>query len=394
MNRDNPARRASLHHRLRRAWFQVHLWLGVGLALPVMVLGLTGSALVFSQELGRALAPQRYCTSGRPAVLPASVYLAAASQALGGRARPVEVRLPYNPGDPVTVTGRTGAAANPMAFPSRTPASLTVWIEPKDARVLDVADPRGGPMSVVHRLHGSLAVTPQPGAGPGPGRLIVGGLGVALAISSLTGLWLWWPRGRLSLAGLGGAFAWRRSPSTLNNLHYRVGFWVCLPLLILSLTGVYIAFPNESHALFGAPPPAPRRDREGDGDGPSTARAAVSADRAVALALAANPGARLQVLTLPTHRRPAWKVEFADDRPAVVVDATTAAVTAAPPEPVRTTGDPLSRWMRQTHQGDGYGPLWRGLAVLTGLAPAVLGVTGVILWWTKRSRRRAIAQSA
>jgi uncharacterized iron-regulated membrane protein len=404
MTSDNPATQATVRHRLRRAWFQVHLWLGVILCIPVIVLGLSGSALVFSQELGRALAPQRYAVSGAPAALPVSAYLAAGKAALGDRAKPTEVRLPYKPGDPVTVTGRTGAANNPMAFPNRPPSSLTVWIEPKDARVLDVADPRGGPMSFVHRLHGSLAITPKPGEGPGVGRLIVGWLGVALAISSLTGLWLWWPRGLFSWGKLGRAFAWKRTPLVLDNLHHMVGFWIALPLLLLSLTGMYIAFPQQSHALFGAPPPGPPRanaDMEGGpakggtGDrhhGDHAAMPAIDADQAVAAALAANLGAKLQVLTLPRRKAPAWKVEFTDDRPAVLVDAENAAVTPAPTEPVRR-GDPISRWMRQTHEGEGYGDLLRWLSALTGLAPAILGVTGVILWWTKRQRRKAIARA-
>jgi uncharacterized iron-regulated membrane protein len=405
MTSDNPATQATVRHRLRRAWFQVHLWLGVLLCIPVIVLGLSGSALVFSQELGRGLAPQRYAVSRAPAALPVSAYLAAGKAALGDRAKPTEVRLPYKPGDPVTVTGRTGAANNPMAFPNRPPSSLTVWIEPKDARVLDVADPRGGPMSFVHRLHGSLAITPKPGQGPGVGRLIVGWLGVALAISSLTGLWLWWPRGPFSFGKLGRAFAWKRTPLVLDNLHHMVGFWIALPLLLLSLTGTYIAFPQQSHALFGAPPPGrpranadmesgPAKDSAGDRHhGDHAAMPAIDADRAIAAVLAANPGAKLQVLTLPGRKAPAWKVEFTDDRPAVLVDAENAAVTPAPTEPVRR-GDPISRWMRQTHEGEGYGDLWRWVAALTGLAPAILGVTGVILWWTKRQRRKAIAHTA
>jgi uncharacterized iron-regulated membrane protein len=236
------------------------------------------------------------------------------------------------------------------------------------------------------------------------GRLIVGWLGVALAISSLTGLWLWWPRGLFSWGKLGRAFAWKRTPLVLDNLHHMVGFWIALPLLLLSLTGMYIAFPQQSHALFGAPPPGPPRanaDMEGGpakggtGDrhhGDHAAMPAIDADQAVAAALAANLGAKLQVLTLPRRKAPAWKVEFTDDRPAVLVDAENAAVTPAPTEPVRR-GDPISRWMRQTHEGEGYGDLLRWLSALTGLAPAILGVTGVILWWTKRQRRKAIARA-
>lgn len=402
----------SLAANLRKAWFQIHLWLGVALAVLVVPLGLSGSALVFSQELGRMVSPQRYAVSGQPAALPVSAYLERAQAAMGDRAKAFEVRLPAVPRDPVTVTGKTGAAANPMGFPNRAPSSLTVWLEPSDARVLDAADPRGGPISFIHRLHGSLAVTPAPGTGPGWGRLVVGWLGVALAASSLTGLWLWWPRGAFRWTKLGRAFAWRRSPSTVDNLHHMVGFWISLPLLLLSLTGMYIAFPAQSHALFGAPPPAQRPAmnmsdnnagrgaHRGHGQGPvgehdlakTPETPQINIDQAVAAARAARPGQPVQVVTLPTRRDKAWKIDFGPGRPAVVVDAVSGAVSPAPPEPRR--GDPISNWMRQTHEGEGYGPVWKWIAFAAGLAPAVLAATGVVLWLTRRGRRRRLVRAA
>ncbi len=118
--------------------------------------------------------------------------------------------------------------------------------------------------------------------------------------------------------------------------------------------------------------------------------ATLTIDQAVAMAKAARPGAEAQVITLPTRRAPAWKIEFADKTPSVLVDAASGAVTTAPPEPVRR-GDPISSWMRQTHEGEALGPIWTWLAFATGFAPAVLGVTGIWLWLVKRGRRKAVA---
>ena len=41
---------------LRKALFQVHLWTGIGLGLYVLLMSVTGSALVFRRELARSLA--------------------------------------------------------------------------------------------------------------------------------------------------------------------------------------------------------------------------------------------------------------------------------------------------------------------------------------------------
>src|SRR5579864_3070488 len=50
--------------RLRKALFQVHLWTGIGIGLYVLVMSVTGSAIVFRRELTRALAREPRVTAG------------------------------------------------------------------------------------------------------------------------------------------------------------------------------------------------------------------------------------------------------------------------------------------------------------------------------------------
>src|SRR6185312_13707354 len=162
---------------------------------------------------------------GPAASQPASAYAAAAQGAFAGHASLTQLRLPQKPGDPVVAVGRL---AGPAGASGR-PRTLNAWIDPPTAKVLATTEIANTATMVVHRLHGQLLI-------PGVGRKVVGWLGWAMFVSSATGLWLWWPRHANVLKGL----RWRRSPSTLFNLHHMVGFWVCLPLAALSITGVYI----------------------------------------------------------------------------------------------------------------------------------------------------------
>ena len=41
---------------IRRALFQIHLWTGIGVGLYIVVISLSGSAVVFRRELMRSLA--------------------------------------------------------------------------------------------------------------------------------------------------------------------------------------------------------------------------------------------------------------------------------------------------------------------------------------------------
>jgi uncharacterized iron-regulated membrane protein len=363
--------------RLRRLWLDVHLWVGVGLMVVLIPIGLTGAALVWRSGLDHAFYPERYAVSGPDAALSPSAYAAAAQAAFAGRATLSQVRLPAAPGDPVVAVGRLAGPAGPGGRPR----TLNAWIDPPSGRVLAVAEIARGATMTMHRLHGTLLI-------PGTGRKIVGWLGWALFVSAATGLWLWWPR-----TGFLRGLRWRRGASQLFNLHHMVGFWLCAPLAVLSLTGVYISFPQTARALFGVAEAAPRAAAPGRPDprfAPPLAAPHTSPEAAVAAALAAAPGARVTALNAPTAGdRPAWRIELAGGRQVRVDDATgKARLGHGGGEGGR---DPLSAWMRKVHDGGDTGVVWRTVITLAGVAPTVLGLSGLVMWLRRRARRRALA---
>ncbi|MDR3511592.1 MAG: PepSY-associated TM helix domain-containing protein [Caulobacteraceae bacterium] len=362
--------------RLRGMLRDIHLWIGLCLFLVLAPLGLSGSLLVWDEPLDRAIHPERYrVTAG---ALAPSAYVVSAQRAFNGRAIPAQVRMPAGPGEPVIVTGFVPGRARP----GERPPSLTAWIDPGAARTLDVGDPRGELRGVVHRLHGALLA-------PQYGRTIVGWLGVAMLVSCVSGLVVWWPRNNAFVRAL----AWRRSPSTLSNLHHAAGFWICVPLAVLSLTGAWIAFPEATRALTSAfqnRPAGPPDDRRREVQAPAAPLGdpRLSVDQAVAAAVqASGGGARLVSVTLPTRGgRPAWRVQL---RPAagpaatVRVDDATGQARLQPQD----GGDPVARFMRRLHEGSDFGPVWRVIVTLAGVAPTVLGVSGVLLWLDRRRAR-------
>ncbi|HEX5777175.1 MAG TPA: PepSY-associated TM helix domain-containing protein, partial [Caulobacteraceae bacterium] len=223
----------------------------------------------------------------------------------------------------------------------------------------------------------------------GVGRKVVGWLGWAMTISCLTGLWLWWPRNGKVLKAL----RWKRSPSFLNNLHHMFGFWILVPLLVVSLTGVYISFPQTARALFGVAeaggPPRPPRPPSP----PPLTAPRLGPDEAVAAALRDHPDSRLAVLQTPTQgEAPQWRVELTgeDGGANLAVSDATAEVSAAPPASPGNRRDPISRLMRQVHDGADTPVVWQVLVFLTGLAPLILGTSGTVMWLRRRRRRRLI----
>lgn len=370
--------------RLRRLWLDVHLWIGVGLLIALIPLSVTGSILVWHDGVDRLLNGERYAVSGPDAALPVAAYAASAQEAFGDKAILSQLRMPQEAGDPVVAVGRLKGVSGPGGRPR----NLNAWIDPPTGKVLATADVSRSFTSLMHRMHGSLLI-------PEIGRKVVGWLGWAMFVSCATGLWLWWPRNNAFLKAL----RWRRGPSTLFNLHHMVGFWICIPLAVLSLTGVYISFPQTSRALFGvAQAEGPRRGPGGPGGrfAPPLDRPALSLEQAIAAAQAVTPQARVVSVNLPTRGgEPAWRVQLqsADAERPVTVSVSDGAGEATlqrdGPAGGRTQ-DPLSRWMRRIHDGADMGLVWQTIIFLGGIAPAILGFTGLIMWLRRRARRIAM----
>jgi uncharacterized iron-regulated membrane protein len=341
---------------LRNLWFSVHKWIGLLLAILIIPLSLSGSALVWHDWLDAQVKPTRYAVTG-PAALPPSRYIAAAEDVLAPGERIASLRYPEGAG-PVVVT----AAAADAGPRQRT----NVYLDGATARVLDKAGSNDGAVRVLHRLHGTLMV-------PGLGRQIVGWIGVAMLTSSLTGLWLWWP-----LTGsVRRGFRWKRRPQFDANVHHQFGFWVCIPLAMLSLTGAWISFPAFFGSLSGAKPP----------QRPAPSAPLVETAQRVDDVLQ-GIGGRAVAVTWPTDKSPVWKIAL-EQSEAEVADAS-GAVTTRPPRP-----ETLARTMRRWHDGTGMGPVWQVVIFLGGIIPAVLAVTGVTMWiGTRRWRKRPVRKLA
>lgn len=357
---------------LRKAWFQIHKWIGLVLAIAIIPLCLTGSALVWHDAVERLLSPARFAVSGSTLLAP-SVYADAARGAAKGQ--PIAtLKLPSAPGDPVVAT--TFPPRSNGGTAARGPSPRTnIYLDPPTARVLEVSSSRSGPVMVMHIIHGSLMI-------PGTGRAIVGWIGVAMLVSSISGLWLWWPTvGRWS-RGL----RWRRRPTVDANLHHLFGFWIALPLFVLSLTGAWISFPAFFAALSGE---ASRTT------GAGAERAAINRAGPLAtpqLSLTAATArlprdAAIRQISWPSDYKPQWRFTLGGTaKPSiVVVDDASGRIMPAPP----ADRGGLAQLMRRIHDGNGMGIVWQCIVFATGLLPAVLAVTGIIMWARARQWRRA-----
>jgi len=394
--------------RLRAAWWTLHRWIGLALALLLVPISVSGALLVWHDHLDALIHPGRYAVSGTQ-LMPPSAYLASAGPALGDNpAQPAAVRFPESDGWPVVVMARAPRTE------SSPPRLVNVYLDPPTARVLDVVDFRSSLIGFLHRFHENLTIPEY------NGRAMVGWVGVGMLILSLTGIWLWWPRNGAFVPGL----SWRRAPYTTSNLHHLFGFWISIPLAVVSATGIYLGFPQTARqAMESIAPMTPQGQRPGFGAIARDAR--LTPDAALAAAVASQSGTRPLVIFLPTARantserdrargaeqgradqgraeraggareasesRSLWRVQLrqtgSGETVTVMVDDSSSAVDRLP---APLAGDRAAQWIRWIHEGSHSGPIWQTVVFLTGVLPLVFVVTGVIMWWRGRRARRAI----
>lgn len=373
--------------KARAVLFQIHLWTGLTIGIVLAVLGLSGSVLVYHDELlAMTQAPVPHAQAAG-VMLPLDALLAGAREEFPKRAN-ATVTLPEKQGDALLVRFQSGSRPGPQR-------GTDVYVDPASAKVLDVRQaPYNAFIGTMHDLHGRLLI---PGR---EGRQVVGWLGVAMLLLGCTGIVIWWPkRGQWSMA-----FGVRRNARgywLYRDLHGAVGIWGLVVFLIVSFSGVAIAFPDTVRSIvtFGASQPAsPTFDlRNGPEVEPVQGRKPMGLDAAVALVKMQTPHADVRSISIPSKRNAAWRVMIgsAEDGPVSIayVDPWNAKILAMR-NASANGADSFMAWQRPLHQGSGWGALWRILVFLSGLLPSLFVTTGIVMWVKKRRARVRVVSSA
>ena len=284
---------------LRRAAFQVHLWIGLGLGLYVVMLSVTGSILVYRIELDRALRTER------PAFLPDRPPLP--REALQASAE----RL--YPGWTVTRVGERISRRNPTIEISieRDGVTKDRLFNPYTGADLGDAVTRGE-LAVLWlvRLHDELLLERD-------GKVWNAYGSILFTLLVITGAIVWWPgieRWRRAL-GVNLRASWKR---ITFDLHSALGFWLMLFMLVWGVSGIYLGIPQP----------------------------------------------------------------FLD-----AVDA----VSDPSLEYGERWGDVALEWLPRLHFGRWRNAWLKALWAGVGLVPAVMFVTGVVMWWNRSGRVSARA---
>lgn len=358
---------------------KLHLVLSLSAGALLALAGLTGSALVFREEIDRALDP-----SVHQAPPPANSTSARAP--LSAALERVRRAHPDHPPMYVRMPRQEGAT---YEFWMDASDGRLVYADPHTARILGSRVPSETLTGWLHALHVELLLGEA-------GHTVQGAAGLALLGLTITGVFLWWPGVRH--LGRGFRVSWSAPWKRVNyDLHKAVGA-LGLPLLFVAgLTGAALVFHEAARwALDGitASPPALKPPAPAPPSSGATGSGAVSVDGAIAAARALLPHARVTWVYLPGPQDGTFTVRMKLPDEAhpngsnyVYVERRSGRVLRADLTPQQSRGARAFNLLYPTHTGVVWGLPGRILGAIAGLLPLVLLTTGLILW-RSRGRRK------
>jgi uncharacterized iron-regulated membrane protein len=371
----------------RRLWlwkanFQVHLWLGIVVALYLIVVGITGSILVFRDEL-EALAGINPWQNIHPVEPLADITQVIRNVRAAYPGRPViSVYTPTktNPTFEATVQGRRDR--------------ITVAAHPVTGAILGPVPGTKSWLSFVRELHVTLMAGVK-------GRMANGIGGALLVLLNLTGIVIWWPGIKSWKRALKVDFrrTWRR----INyDLHNAVGFWTLTLISFWGISGFYFGWSKEVFLfvdrlspIISARPPTVSVQPVSN---PVELDLKSIIDRARLL----DPGTALEGIQFPYSRRAPLEVYMARNGHSGYEYMDTLYFNPGDGSHIQTwrygVNESLGDWFIWLQIPLHYGTYW-GLGIKTlwavlGLSIPLITITGLLMYWNRVLRHKWLRRKA
>jgi uncharacterized iron-regulated membrane protein len=365
----------------RRLWFSIHKWVGLVVGLWFVIAGLTGSVLVWYQEIDEFLNPALL-------VEHPGQQLASLDDVLESvkRAHPDKAPGPWEIGTALHPHGMIEVRfPKPPEKDGEFYAPLLVSVNPYTAEVVTSRYWGETLVTWLYELHADLLLGQ-------PGWYVIGTMGLLLFASATSGLVLWWPGWKkVSLA-----FAIKLNRSRLRTLYdlHRVPATIsAIVLLTLSATGALLVFGDFVRPVVESISPVPEA-----WEGPQVeARDSpfISVTKAVAISATAFPGSTLRWVSTPdgptgsyrVDRRQAGEANVRFPASRVWIDPYDGQIIKKHDPSQIPIGGTFFNVLYPLHIGEALGLAARWLWFCVGFVPLLLFVTGLWMWLLRRRQR-------
>lgn len=349
----------------------LHLWAGLLASAFLLVLGLTGSLLVYERGIDHAL--NRRLVDVQPATQPLP---------LGKLFTGLEKAHPGYHVTDMAFSREPDIAYQMYLNPGGDAEGFVMTVNQYNGRELGNASAANQFMNFVDGFHTHLLMETHRETG----KLIVGVASILLLFLSCSGPVLWWRR-KLFVVN------WSAAPRRVNfDLHNMLGAFCSLFLFCFSLTGIALTWDESTSKFVNRVTRSDGMPLTPDMPQPSPGAAPLGVDQILVAARAALPGAEIDSLSIHPGEPVDLRMKFPEDRTPigrsrVWLDPYTGRVLNVWSTRTAPIGFKINRmWIREIHSGDIFGWPTRILACIVSLVLPILTITGTLIWW-HRSRR-------
>lgn len=410
--------------RIRKFMNDLHLWFGLISGIIVFLVCLSGTIYVFNTEIREWSQSEFYHISKGNKKIPTETLIENITAVSGGKVS--SIKIPADPGRSYSFTVQmppeesenSGAAGEKKAGPGGDqkgkesgPArgnSIQYLVNPYTGAVLGTNKDKNGViefMSYMFSLHRWLLLDKieKPLIGELPNRklgsYISGTATILFTLGVITGMIIWIPR-RVSNWRRGLKIKWTASWKRVNHdLHNSLGFYSCILLFLMGITGPQWSFPWYREALrktLGTyqAPDAPKPEEPGSDLSKFIPGKTLPLSAYLETAARETGYSGNQTITLPadsadivtvSSTRTGFFAPAASDK--VMLDQFDASVIKTDIFRKKPINERISGSIKAIHIGDVYGTFSKILYFLGCLIATSLPVTGTLIWLNKMKKR-------
>ncbi|MEH2405957.1 PepSY-associated TM helix domain-containing protein [Nostoc sp.] len=365
--------------KLRSIVFYLHRYIGFFVGLLLIVVGLTGSLLVFEQDFDHFMISQQYehITPQQVQLSPESVVnTIEAKYPARGDFHLFRIYLPDTPSSPYV-----------GQLSSTDVQRKEVFVNPYTGKIIGERITDKTLIGLTLNLHYSLMAGQT-------GTAIVGIAAFLMCVLTITGLVLW-PGWRKLIAGFKIKFD--AHPKRVNfDIHKVAGIITVVFLFFTGFTGFCWNFYDLTEPIiyavtFTSKPSEPVSN-------PIPSKSTLKLTEQLKIADAALPGAATKSIYFPSKPEEALRINMKlpqessyDANSNVYLDQYSGKVLRVDNALKMLLGDRFLNFFLPLHYGTFGGLPTRILYVFVGLAPLILFVTGFLMWWYRYRAKHSIS---
>ena|GEM_PF-1618525 len=357
--------------KTRALFLWSHRWFGIIAGFYYVLLGLTGSYLVYRDEIEALSFPQLHRAEANVASWNLERLITAGKAGLETDKDPSGIYIPAD-------HGRTVELSFNMSKPGAGRKIITGFVDPSNDQFVGSMNFRESLSGFIFIFHHDLFLG-------GLGRTIVGVAGILMLFILASGMYLWWPKK--------GAIKKGFTLKTIRNRlqwniewHRLTGLYSLVLMVVVTFSGVFIAKPGWFINREGGPGGL----GGGSGGGPGGAPRAGSERKADPIsinwsglqfaledhALAQRP------INLRINSEKSY-IDVSKDGDVFRFDMVNAKlIDKNPPKPPAAE---MHELQKDLHGGHYWGELGRFLTFVSGILPLFFYVSGIYIWLKKRS---------